>query len=98
VTLLAHRVSYERYVGPIPEGAHLDHLCRNRACVNPEHLEPVSVQTNILRGVSPSAVNAAKTECLRGHPFDDENTYVCPAGKRRCRACKTARQSLRRAA
>lgn len=65
---LAHRVSYRRSVGPIPEGLQLDHLCRNRRCVNPEHLEPVTGRINTLRGETLPAMNAAKTECIHGHP------------------------------
>lgn len=88
--VLAHRWSYEHYVGPIPEGMTLDHLCRNRACVNPEHLEPVSHRTNVLRGKSPTAVNAAKTHCSQGHPYDKDNTSIS-RGKRVCIACKRER-------
>ena len=86
-----HRLLWEFFNGPIPEGTEIDHLCRNPGCVNPDHLEPVSHRENILRGVGPPAINAAATECLRGHPFDAANTYVHPGGKRQCRTCKAKR-------
>ncbi|MGW6747602.1 HNH endonuclease signature motif containing protein [Streptomyces sp. NPDC055006] len=84
---LAHRWLYERCVGPIPAGTELDHRCRNRACVRPSHLDPVSHRENVLRGVSPTALHAAKTRCVSGHPFDEENTRVTAQGARRCRTC-----------
>jgi hypothetical protein len=70
----AHRVAYGLYVGEIPDGYDIDHLCRNRACVNVSHMQAVPRQINALRGVGFCAVNARKTECSRGHPFDAENT------------------------
>lgn len=63
----AHRYAYEQLIGPIPEGLTLDHLCRNRLCVNPKHLEPVTHAVNILRGQGTSARNAQKTHCVHGH-------------------------------
>jgi len=87
IPLRAHRVTYEWLVGPIPEGLELDHLCRNRACVNPKHLEAVTHRENILRGESPMAVRARDTACPRGHPYDEANTYRYANGTRRCRAC-----------
>jgi hypothetical protein len=87
--LLAHRVTYEALVGSIPDGLDLDHLCRNRGCCNPEHLEPVTKAENLLRGEGVCAKNARKTHCSRGHEFTPENTIVRPNG-RACRLCKTA--------
>lgn len=93
----AHRWSYEYHVGPIPDGLHLDHLCRNRRCVNPKHLEPVTLRENLLRGVGPSAKNAQKTHCPEGHPYAGANLYVYPtSGIRRCRECGRQQQLLAR--
>lgn len=78
----AHRVSYEVNRGLIPANLVLDHLCRNRWCANPDHLEPVSNEENILRGESPPAANARKGECPRGHAY-----LIRQSGDRRCQAC-----------
>lgn len=88
---LAHRWLYERMVAEIPDGLTIDHLCRRPSCVNPWHMEPVPLVLNIARGDSPSALNARKTGCLRGHPFDAVNTYVTPDGRRQCRSCRALR-------
>lgn len=86
---LAHRVGYELLVGPIPEGLQLDHLCRNRRCVNPAHLEPVTNQENRRR------YTVLITHCPKGHPYDETNTYV-RLGKRNCRICCQASTRLRK--
>jgi hypothetical protein len=94
----AHRVAYERWVGPIPAGLHLDHLCRTPACINPEHLEAVTPRESTLRGHSKMARNAKQTDCLRGHEFTPANTLRSALGTRYCRACHNARQRRVRAA
>lgn len=89
--IYAHRASYILAVEPIPAGLQIDHLCNLTCCVNPTHLEPVPGAVNILRGDSPSARNAVKTECLRGHQFDAANTGRQQSGRhkgRMCLACK----------
>lgn len=90
---MIHRLAYELLVGPIPQGLTLDHLCRVRRCVNPAHLEPVTMAENLHRGNTLPAINAAKTHCPSGHPYDVENTYVNPStGRRTCRACQVIHQ------
>lgn len=86
----AHIIAYELVKGQIPKGLELDHLCRVRRCINPDHLEPVTRQTNILRGIGPLVTKAkykAMTHCKRGHEFTPENTYRTKNGRRQCRAC-----------
>lgn len=79
----AHRVVYEMFVEPIPEGLEIDHLCRNRACCNPAHLEPVTNRENQRRAPN-SPMN--RTHCPSGHPYDEANTYWYD-GRRYCKAC-----------
>ncbi|MCX4987146.1 HNH endonuclease signature motif containing protein [Streptomyces sp. NBC_00572] len=87
-TVRAHQYAYEQARGPIPAGTEVDHRCRRRNCVNPAHLEVTDHRTNTLRSSGPTAINARKVRCLRGHPFDAANTYVRPNGARACRACR----------
>lgn len=95
-SIRAHRLVYERHVGPIPDGLDLDHLCRVRDCVNPTHLEPVSRSENIARGEGAAGIVARTGKCLRGHPFSGDNLYVSPSGSRHCRACGAGRARERR--
>lgn len=100
---LAHRVIYEMEAGPIPEGMTLDHVkergCVSTSCVNPTHLEPVTMAENNRRGGSPWALNARKTHCPQGHEYTAENTYLAPGSKsgqfsRACRACHRLRRQV----
>ena len=95
--LRVHRLVYEQFVGPIPADLEIDHLCRNRACANFEHLELVMRKTNILRGVSPCAANAKKTHCPQGHELIGENLRRVSSGQRCCRTCYNAQHRARRA-
>jgi hypothetical protein len=88
--VLAHRFAYEAFIGPVPNGLPLDHLCRNRACCNPRHADPVPQVQNLHRSPETvNTINAAKTACPRDHPYDSVNTYVDSTGARHCRACRS---------
>lgn len=92
----AHRVAYRLTIGAIPEGLVLDHLCRVRNCVRPDHLEPVRQAVNVARGIAPYGV---RTQCKHGHDITDEaNVYVGPNGQKRCRVCAKALNASRTAA
>lgn len=104
--LLAHRVAWEvSNGGPVPAGLVVDHTCHNnedchddaacahRRCVNPDHLEAVTFRTNVIRGVGATAVNAPKTHCANGHPFDEQNTYH-HRGHRQCATCRARQNAI----
>lgn len=95
-----HMLTYRTFVGPIPEGMHLDHFaCDTPRCVNPYHVRPVTPRENTLRSNSPSSMHAAKTHCPKGHPYAGDNLviYVSPKGSvaRNCRECVRARERAR---
>lgn len=94
---LAHRLSYSWSGLDIPESLVIDHLCRNRACVNPAHMEPVTNVENVMRGESIWAKNARKTHCLKGHEFTPENTWTSKHNMRHCRECARIRKRESRA-
>ena len=94
-----HRVAYVEFVGPIPDGLVVDHVCRNRACFNPEHLRCCTQGENTLApwSQSPAALCARQTACKRGHDFTPENTRITGNGKRQCKTCARARDRARAA-
>jgi len=94
--LLAHRVVYQLIRGPIPNGLCLDHLCRVRCCVNPDHLEAVTLRENILRGEGPAKLRLYaqlkkdRPHCKRGHPYVGDNYRLGKEGDRICKVCERA--------
>lgn len=91
---MAHRVAYELTKGSVPEDMALDHLCRNRKCINPDHLEIVTLVENVMRGESQHAKNAKKTHCINGHEFNEANTYKRrDRNTRECIACRNVTNS-----
>lgn len=83
--LRAHRVTYENFKGEIPEGYHIDHLCRTPPCINPDHLEAVTPRENVLRGIGVAAKSAKRSACIHGHTYTEANTYM----RRNNRVCRT---------
>ena len=102
VTRSAHRIAWEWLRGPIPTGLQLDHLCRVRACVNPDHLEPVTPKINQHRGYGEAAKHVRQTHCIHGHAFTPENTRIVIRASgttsRQCRMCERLRRAARKKA
>jgi hypothetical protein len=92
----AHRYSYEYFVAKIPKGLTIDHLCNNKSCVNPNHLEAVTMKINVLRSNGISALNSRKVECLRGHKLTKENTLVRISSRGKARVCLECRKNANR--
>ena len=90
------RLAYTHHVGEIPEGLTIDHLCREPLCVNPDHLEVVTMRENLLRGDTVTARNAAKTHCPQGHEYNERNTRIETNRSRKCRTCDAARHRAKR--
>ena len=93
--MAAHRFSIEMSAGAIPPNLQVDHLCRNPACVKPEHLELVTPQENVRRGKA-GVLRRARTHCGRGHELTEANVYVDARGRHNCRSCRAAAEARRR--
>lgn len=92
--LRVHRIVFLAEYGPLPSGTVPDHLCRNTLCINPLHMEAVTARENTLRGIGPTAINARKTMCNKGHPLHGDNVWLRPNTRERwCRTCMRARRS-----
>jgi hypothetical protein len=91
IRVYAHRLSYTIFVGDIPPDKEIDHLCRVRNCVNPTHLQLVSHRENMLLGETIAAINASRTHCPKGHPYDAKNTHISKRGDRMCKTCSRNR-------
>lgn len=89
-----HRAFYLHFRGEIPPGMHLDHICRVRSCVNPDHLEIVTPRENLLRGNGHAAINSKKKSCKRGHELAGKNLYLTPDGRRNCKICRSQPQGV----
>ena len=87
-TCYVHRLVYEYYFGSIPTGFQIDHLCKNRKCMNPNHLEAVTQKENILRSDGITAIQSRQTHCVHGHPLSGDNLYVSPKKHRSCKTCR----------
>lgn len=85
--IISHRFSFELFNGEIKYGLEIDHLCRNRKCCNPKHLEQVTHKENVFRGIGLASINHSKTHCKHGHLLFGDNLYIYPNGDRACRIC-----------
>jgi len=92
--VLVHRLSYELFNGKLEKNLVIDHLCRNKLCINPDHLELVTRKENILRGFGPTAINSRKIACKKGHSLTGYNLIIRKTGNRECRTCKNLRKRI----